>query len=323
MLGYEKAVSRVGAARTSATVPPAMMVRHIGPRAADGGLDRVTVPGMRRSGLVDTVEGLGRHDHLCWAFDSLDDYRALSGRFLAEGLAGGQRVIFLAASAKDSDLDGADGFAAARAVGAAQVQDLGVYGSGRQVDPAAQVLAYAQATERALADGYTGLRVAADATSLVGTVDARAAFARYEHLIDVYTTRHPFSAMCGYHRGTLGGDAVAELACMHSLARRSSTTLQVRASGRPGIAVALSGEIDMHGHAQLRTALSRVDLPAIDGVVTIDATDLSFIDHQGLIGLVEHVRGRGATTVVQVGRASAVPVLASLLWLPDLEVRVS
>ncbi len=278
---------------------------------------------MRRSGLVDTVEGLGRQDHLCWAFDSLDDYRVIAGQFLAEGLAGGQRVIFLADSAKESDFDAVDGFAAARATGAAQIQDLSVYGSGQQVDPVAQVRAYAQATERALADGHTGLRVAADATSLVATVDARAMFARYEHLIDVYTTRHPFSAMCGYHRGVLGKDAVAELACMHSLARRSSTALQVFASGRPEIAAALAGEIDMTGHAQLRTALSRVDLPVIDGAVTIDATDLSFMDHQGLIQLVEHVRGRGATTVLRVGRASAVPALARLLWLPDLEVLVS
>lgn len=84
------------------------------------------------------------------------------------------------------DLDGVDGFAAARANRCLQVRDLGMYSPAEQVDPVAQVRAYAQATQQALADGYTGPRVAADVTSLVGTAPARAAFARYEHLIDVH-----------------------------------------------------------------------------------------------------------------------------------------
>jgi hypothetical protein len=55
----------------------------------------------------------------------------------------------------------------------------------------------------------TSARVAADATPLVRTFDDRAAFARYEHLVDAYMTRHAFSAMCAYNRSKLDRDAVA------------------------------------------------------------------------------------------------------------------
>lgn len=247
----------------------------------------------------------------------------MAERFLADGLSGGRRVVFLGPAVRESELDGVDGFAAARAAGAAAVVDLGHYGAGGPVDPSTQARAYAEATEQALADGYTGLRVAADVTSLVGTVEGRAAFARYEHLIDAYVTRQPFSAMCGYDRRALGDAAVAELACMHALARRSSTPLRLFAAEQPGVAAMLAGEVDLAGHALLRTALDRVDLARVGGTITIDARDLSFIDHRGLMQLVEHVRSRGATTELLVGRRSIVSQVADLLRLTDLRVVVS
>lgn len=277
---------------------------------------------MRRTGFLDAVGGLGRHDHVCWVFTTSGEFRSAAGRFLTDGLAEGLRVMYIADAPGDHELDAVDGFASARASGAAQVLDLRMYGSG-VVDPVAQVEAYAAATEQALADGYTGLRVAADATALVRTPDGRDAFARYEHLVDAYMTRHPFSAMCGYDLDDLGPAAVAELACMHPLARRSSTALRLHATDEPGIAAVLAGEVDVLGHAQLRGALNRVELADTDGEVAIDGRDLAFIDHRGLIQVVEHIRGQGATTVLHVGPRSMARPLAGLLRLPDLRVAVS
>jgi hypothetical protein len=280
---------------------------------------------MRRTGFVDAVEGLSSHDHICWVFDTSEEFRAAAGRFLADGLAGGQRVLFSAEWAVDGDLDRVDGFAAARGDGAAQVQRLGGYGGAAVIDPATQVRVYAEATGQALADGFTGLRVAADATPLVASAAALAAFARYEFLIDGFMARHPMSAMCGYNRRELGKHAVAELAGMHPLAPPSSTPLRLYAADpdTSTAAAALAGEVDMAGYEQLRTALDRVQLTAAGGTVTIDARELTFIDHQGLTYLVDHVRGRGATTELVVGRRSLVPMLAGLLGRDDLRVVVS
>jgi hypothetical protein len=279
--------------------------------------------GMRTTGFVDSVVGLGIHDHICWAFDSPDEFRSVAARFLAEGLAGGQRVVFIGDAVGDDDLDMIDGFAAARAADAARVQDVGIYAAIGHVDPAAQVRVWAQAADQALADGYTGLRVAADVTPLVGTVDDRAAFGRYEYLIDALIARHSITGMCGYNRRTLGDDVVAEMATRHPLAQRSSTSVRVFGAHRPGVAAVLAGEVDLVGHTLLRAALGSADWAHADGAVTIDARELTFIDHQGLIQLVEQIRRRGAATELVVGRDSVVRPLASLLRLPDLRVVVA
>lgn len=278
---------------------------------------------MRRAGTVETAGGLERHDHICWAFDTHDQYRAVVQRFLADGLAGGQRVLLIADWARHDDLDGLAG--PGSPPGAAQVCGAGAYGGGAMVDPFAQVRAYAALTEQAVADGFSGLRVAADATPLVRSPEARAAFARYEFLVDGYMARHPMSAMCGYDRAELGGAAVAELAGMHPLASPAATTLRLFAADpRDTTAAAvLAGEVDIAGHAQLLAALSRVELAAAGGTVTIDARELTFIDHRGLAHLVGHIRGRGAATELLVHGRSPLPQLAGLLGLADLRVVVA
>ncbi len=278
------------------------------------------VGAMRRSGFVDAVDGLGCHDHVCWVFETRGEFRATAGRFLADGLSAGQQVLYLAEAARQTDLDDVDGFAAARADGAALVQDLAIYGAGRPVDPAVQVRAYAQATERAVAAGYRGLRVAADATPLVRTPAQLDAFTRYEHLADRYMTRQPFAAMCGFHRGELSAAAIAELAGMHPVTSRAAAPLRLFASAEPGVDAVLAGEIDLSGHALLRTVLRQADLAPAGGELVIDARELSFIDHRGLFQLVEHARSRGARTVLHVARDGMVRLLADLLRLPDVRL---
>lgn len=275
---------------------------------------------MRRTGLVDTVGGLGSHDHLCWVYETPADFTSAVGRFLSDGLAAGQRVAFMGDSVRESDLDRFDGFAAARATGAASAQDLGLYGTTGQVDPAAQIEAFTRAFERALADGFTGLRVAADVTPLVTTAEGRAAFGRYEHLIDAFLTRHPATGMCGFHRARVSHETITELAGMHPLAPPGSTPLRLFASAEPGVAAALAGEIDLAGYAQLRAALHHARPAAVDGTITLDTRELTFVDHRALIHIVEYVRGRGAHTTLLADPAGPVPPLADLLRMPDLRV---
>ncbi|WP_433618641.1 MEDS domain-containing protein [Dactylosporangium sp. CA-139114] len=249
---------------------------------------------MRRTGFVDAVDALGGHDHISWIFDDPADYHEVADRFLADGRGAGHRVLSF-------------------------VHD----DRGGPIDPAEQVRFLADATERALADGYTGLRVAGDATRMVATPEGRAAFGRFEFMIDSYMARHQLSGLCGFNRAALGDAAVAELAGMHPLAQPAATPFRLYAAGEPGVAAVLAGEIDPAGHEQLRAALRWVALEPVGGAVTIDARGLGFIDHRALMQLVGHVRGRGAATVLRVGRDSAVPRLAGLLELRDLRVVVS
>ena len=54
----------------------------------------------------------------------------------------------------------------------------------RVVDPERSLAARVEEIERALAAGFTGLRVVADATAVVGRPEQVDAFARYEYLLD-------------------------------------------------------------------------------------------------------------------------------------------
>jgi anti-anti-sigma regulatory factor len=172
------------------------------------------------------------------------------------------------------------------------------YQVGTVIEPDAQVHTYAAATQQALAAGFTGLRVAAEVTSLVRTPSQLDAFARYEHLVDRYMTSWPFSAMCAYHRGQLGEAATAQLACLHPNTNTMGPGFRLHAS--TGVAAALAGELDLGNATPFGQALERADLKPGGGELVIDAVEATFIDHRSLIMLVEHARRNRATVVLRI-----------------------
>ncbi|WP_200210605.1 MEDS domain-containing protein [Micromonospora coerulea] len=265
------------------------------------------------------------YGHLCWVYD---DPAALDSRavaFLGAGLAAGERVWLAAAgthAALARRLDGLPGLGNALRRGAARIVSVDdAYRIDEIVDPEIQVRAYAAATEDALAAGYTGFRVVAEATSLVRTPAQRDAFARYEHLIDRYMRTRPMSAICAYDRRELAGPAIAELACMHADSN-ADVLFHLHAAAPGDGAFALAGELDPSVHRLFAAALDRVDPRPVDGRLLIDGNRLRFIDHGSLIELDEHARRRGATAVLRTSRSAAAR-LAELLDLPDVRVEVT
>jgi anti-anti-sigma regulatory factor len=165
------------------------------------------------------------------------------------------------------------------------------------IEPEEHVATYAAATERALADGFAGLRVAADVTTLVRKAAQLEAFARYEHLIDHYMTTRPFAALCGYDRVELGEHAVAQVACMHPSATRGATPF--RLYGSTDHSAALAGEVDLVSTELFPLALRRAEPEPRAGEMVLDASELAFIDHRGLVALDDHARDRGITAVLR------------------------
>ncbi|CCH32570.1 MEDS domain-containing protein [Actinosynnema sp. NPDC047251] len=271
---------------------------------------------MRRSGLVNQTRGLGAHDHVCWRYDDPPDFQARAREFLLDGLEQGYRVCYAASGDVDAlvhDLSGIDGLDRALGEGAAQVTSLGAtYQGGTVVEPEAQVQSYAAATEAAVRDGFAGFRVAAEATPLVRTPQQLAAFARYEHLVDRYMAEHPFSAMCAYSSAEIEDSAFAQLACLHPNTNARSPGFRLHAADDHG--TVLGGEVDSPAVDLFTQALGRVDLRAQGGELVLDATELTFIDHNGLLRLADHAAHLGAPLVL---RASW-PGLARLVDLLDL-----
>ncbi|WP_203905961.1 MEDS domain-containing protein [Rhizocola hellebori] len=267
---------------------------------------------------------LGRH--VCWAFDDPADFRLRAAQYLSEGMAGGARVIYIAKGDPElllDDLSIVQGFRPAVASGAAQVMSIdSAYDAHATIDPAQQLQFYADATEQALADGHTGLRVAADTTSLVLTDANLDAFARYEHLADRYMVSHPLTALCAFDRDWLTAEQVAQLACMHPQASPEATQVRLYAAADAQIDVVLDGEIDMASHRLLHAALERADPAGQNSSITIDAMGVEFIDHEGVYVLSEYLSRRAATATVRCRPESSLAILIQLLSPPRLHLEI-
>jgi anti-anti-sigma regulatory factor len=233
-----------------------------------------------------------RDNHVCWVYDDATGFRERGLHFLADGLSRGQRLEYLGSGDPErlqADLVELPGLSQLIGQGDLTVRSIDeVYGVGEAVDPERQVATYAAATEDAVAHGYTGLRVLAEATALVRTPAQREAFARYEHLVDRYMLDHPFAALCAYDTSALGRDAVSEIACLHPKVNAGATSFQWYATDHADSAI--TGEIDISSWEVFdATAARMIDL-ARRRSVTIDCRDLTFIDHRGLLILDERAR---------------------------------
>ncbi|MCE6997145.1 MEDS domain-containing protein [Saccharothrix sp. S26] len=278
---------------------------------------------MRRSGIVQHTRDLGRHDHVCWSYDDRADIGLHVAEFLLDGLERGQRVRYVGygnAEALTEAVLAVDGIGAALTDGAAEVTSLDAVGPGGAViDARGQVRSYAAATDQALAAGYRGFRVATEATSLVRGPEQLTAFLHYEHLVDQYMAGHPFTALCAYDRTRLSEQVLEQLASVHPSTNLPGAGFRLHASARPGHSAQLSGEIDMFNRDVLVQVLDRVRPPAHGGRLVLDAADLTFIDHRGLIGLDAYARSRDTTLVLRTAFPGAARI-ADLLDLPGVRV---
>ncbi|MEU6641962.1 MEDS domain-containing protein [Saccharomonospora sp. NPDC046836] len=273
---------------------------------------------MRLSGEIKDTHRLGAHDHACWVYDDPAEFQAHAVEFLTAGLAQGQRVYYLADAGMHELLQvlrHVNGGDEALRRGAAQVHPIRT--QDQALDPAEQVDAYAKATEAALADGYTGLRVAADETALIRGASRIDGFAHYEYLVDRYMTCNPFASFCAYDRTALGAEVVTQFACMHPVTSVGAAPFRLHASD--SAALALCGELDLSTQDLLKLALERADPEPRNGELVIDASAVSFIDHRSLLLLARFAAERGATALLLTS-SSGPARLVDILRLPGVRV---
>ncbi len=252
-------------------------------------------------GCAQHARGFGVQDHLSWPFLDRAEFRRRVGEFLSDGFDLGLRCVYAADGPRElleEDLAGLPHLQSALDRGALVLSVLGdLYQEGAPVDPDETLVTFAAATEEALAEGYAGLRIAADATSLLRSPEQLAAFAAWEHRADRYMTGHPFSAMCGFDRTQLTATATVALACLHPASRAGITPFRIYASDEPAD-LALAGDLDMPMIASFRECLdrTRMELPR---ELVVDGTRLGFVDHRGLKCLRDFAGRSGATVVLR------------------------
>jgi anti-anti-sigma regulatory factor len=278
----------------------------------------------RLHGPCSAAGDLGAHDHLCFAFDRRDDFLRAASAFLAAGVEQGMRVMFVGSgdvALLAREIEQVPLVSDLRARTMLEVCSLDErYDTGRPVSASDTVAAYAALVERALGDGFTGLRVAADVTELVRTDAQRIAFAEYEARADRLAIEQPFSAMCAFDRESLGDAAVSSLACLHPVSSPGTTPFHLFACDTDD--AQLDGEVDAAGAGLFQWALSRWASQQEAGVWSLDASALEFVDHRALVALDRVAQQRGARIVVRNGSNTAVH-LAELLRLGHVTVEAA
>lgn len=90
-----------------------------------------------------------------------------------------------------------------------------VYGPERMVDAAAQRAAFERALAEALREGYTGLRVAADNTSLITESERLSAWLEWEAEGELFMAENPVTGLCAFDRARADGDAIEAVLGAH------------------------------------------------------------------------------------------------------------
>jgi anti-anti-sigma factor len=218
--------------------------------------------------------------HVCWVVDEVGARRDAVVTFLQDGLRRGERLLYVADEPL-ADLAALGDVEGLIRDGRLLTDRLATHFARGAVEPEAQLGQLRQLTATALDEGYTGLRMATDSTSLATDDHRRAALLTYEVLADRYIARAPVAALCTYDDQVLGTGAL-ELASVHRQRRA------FRPSGDPrfgvhldGSRLVVDGEIDLANHEHFAATL-RAAAACDRGDVVLDLSGLEFIDSRGV-----------------------------------------
>ena len=274
---------------------------------------------MRRHGCIHSGSDLGADAHVCWAFDEGQEFFDASVEYLNDGLRSGKRLAFVGSEPVAEQRERLDALGDVGGMideGSLQLFELAdLYAVGQPLDSDAQLAAYGAATDGALADGYTGLRVAAQVTDLITEPNCWDAHVRWETVADRYMSERPLSALCGYRRGSVPDRVLADLAAVHPITNQDEKTVPFHLFTESGDAV-LAGEVDLFSAESLDRILEVAYRD--DESLALDLGELGFIDHHGLETLATHTERLGAEGECAVHNTP--PVVERLCELLELKL---
>jgi hypothetical protein len=169
---------------------------------------------------TDRLSALGGAGHLCFPYESEEEKRETVVRFVRDGLLRHERCLYIGSPADQAALLAALG---AAGVPAARAQERGAlvfatqaetYRRAGRFDPDDALTVMEELTDRALADGYAGLRGTGEASGPVPDDLWRDAV-RYEALLNERLGRRPFLALCRFPIGETRADRVRDVLRTH------------------------------------------------------------------------------------------------------------
>lgn len=244
---------------------------------------------MRINGCIDSAAGLGADGHACWGFDQEGDFADAALEFLTDGLRLNQQIGYISS---EPVADQRERLAPLGDVGgmidrgALQLIELkNIYRPGEPVDVDAQLALYSAAADAARSGGFTGLRVASQATDFVAEPETWDDRLRWESAADRVLSASGISVLCGYRCDALPPSLLSDLAAVHPAANADAKGVDFHLFGE-GDGLTLSGEVDFFSSEALDRILR---LACCSGEpLSLDLGPLEFIDHHGLEVLAAH-----------------------------------
>lgn len=259
---------------------------------------------MRRCEVVDRPTGFDLHDHVLWAHFGAEDWRKVLALFLQEGLVDNQRLVYagtLQAEELLADLvalPDLDGLLATRRLelwsAHADPEEIG------RSDVAAQAARLGSVVDAALAEGYTGIRLASEITDALAHVDDAEAHLRLECQVDQVAATHALVVMCGFDRLVVDPATMQGEFAVHPLRGCGTEAPRLHALGDD--TWSLGGQVDMLSHAGFAQAMAALPDVMRGDVLHLEVGQLEFIDVAGLRALVrlaEAVADRGRVVLHQ------------------------
>ncbi len=221
---------------------------------------------MRNHGPRFELVPMQPHDHIGWVYSGMDEFARLVRPFLQEGASKGEALMLVA---EDPDAAELGELVAAFDPMLLQVSSIAeVYGPSGIADAGEQRATFMAASRTAVAEGYTGIRVAADNSPLVGTPERFDSWIRWELTADRFMSEHSVTGLCAFDRNRVTVDALRHLSTLHPLSSRTEPVPQFLLFADDD-GVQIEGEVDSFAVDHLWMAL---DVLPPKTKVTVDMT---------------------------------------------------
>jgi len=173
--------------------------------------------------LPKTLEDLQPGDHICLLYDSEEEHRAVLAPFLRGGIEQKQKVIYIADAHEPKTIAGylcEDGVDAEPLLDSGQLQVCTasqVYTRDGTFDPKAMTDLVRAETDRALSEGYTGLRITGEMTWALRGIPGSQGLIEYEAGLNDVLTGSQCLGLCQFHRQRFDPALLMDVLCTHPL----------------------------------------------------------------------------------------------------------
>jgi transcriptional regulator with GAF, ATPase, and Fis domain len=174
--------------------------------------------------LKQKIKELKPGDHLCCIYETEEEHRAILTPFLREGLHSGQKIIYVVDARTAEEIFSymhADGLDVEDYVKAGQLKVLSVddsYMRGGVFDPDGIISLLESETTRALAEGYTALRVTGEMSWALRGLPGSERLIEYEIKLNQFFPKSKCLAICQYDRRRFEPGILLDVLTTHPIA---------------------------------------------------------------------------------------------------------